>query len=208
MAGSSSDIVGVLLTVGFVALSAGVLVWALLRQRRLLAAREAAWQELSGEFGGRIHPATGPWYQRKSPRLEVQVSGQPLVLDSHVVSSGKSSTTYTRVQGSVSSPHRMRLYREQVFSRLGKLAGTQDVETGDAVYDAAFMVKSDDPEWVQTVLQEPLREAHLQTPEVSVTLADGVLTLQRVGMVTSHAPLRALLLLAAGFALSISHPSG
>ncbi len=51
-------------------------------------------------------------------------------------------------------PAGIAVYRETALSKLGKLFHTQDIEIGDAAFDAIFKVKGDDPEFVKRYLAD------------------------------------------------------
>lgn len=72
-------------------------------------------------------------------------------------------TQYTEVRAVAPSPLVLAasVYAEHVFSGLGKAAGLQDVSTGDAAFDAAFVVKADDEEAALQLLVADVRRAHL-----------------------------------------------
>jgi hypothetical protein len=108
--------------------------------------RRAAWASVAEELGGSFHLAKGI-FRRKNERIEVVVDGVPVVLDFYVVSTGKSSQSFTRVAAPFARGPgpKMRVYRKGVLASIGKAIGTQDVELGiDAAFDEAFMVKSDE----------------------------------------------------------------
>jgi hypothetical protein len=73
-------------------------------------------------------------------------------------SSGKSSTTYTIVRAWFATPlgQEIRVAREGFFTKLGKaLFGLEDVEIGDAAFDAALRVKAKDPLAARLRLDRP-----------------------------------------------------
>src|SRR5947199_210805 len=78
--------------------------------------------------GGKVQAHVGPW---------------TVTLDTHVVSNGETSTTYTRMRAPYVNPDgfRFTIYRKGFFSDLGKLLGMQDIEVGDPEFDEAFILK-------------------------------------------------------------------
>ncbi|MDQ3339972.1 MAG: hypothetical protein M4D80_32835 [Myxococcota bacterium] len=105
--------------------------------------RRAIWTEVASELGG-THQLPTKWW-RGDENITATVHGVPVKLDVYVVSSGKSSQTYTRVAAAYAHGPgpKMKVSKQGFFSKLGKAIGMQDIPTGDAVFDATFVLKSD-----------------------------------------------------------------
>jgi hypothetical protein len=132
----------VLLVIGLLVIFA---VLAYLRRR----ARQQAWSELAARTGLTFEP--GGLF---SPmRITGAYRGHALTLDTFTRSSGKSSTTYTRIRLSVNNPSALSLaiYDENVLSKVGKALGMQDIQVGDDELDRRFTFKGQ-PEPVITGL--------------------------------------------------------
>lgn len=69
-----------------------------------------------------------------------------VTLDTYRVSTGKSSTTYTRMRAPYvnADNFQFEIYREGLFSPLGRLLGMQDISIGDPDFDAQFVIKGND----------------------------------------------------------------
>ncbi|MCC7536136.1 MAG: hypothetical protein IT379_07980 [Deltaproteobacteria bacterium] len=109
--------------------------------------RVAIWRELAARVGGRFVEPEGGLFARKPCSILVERDDVLALLDTYVVSSGKSSTVYTRCRADyvLGVGPAFRVYREGVLSTLGKALGTQDVTIGiDPAFDEHFMVKADD----------------------------------------------------------------
>ena len=80
-----------------------------------------------------------------------------ILLDTHTVSTGKSSTTYTRArcQARLNMPFRFALFRENAFTRIGKMLGMQDLHAGNPDIDRQFIVKSDNESMIRSLLIDP-----------------------------------------------------
>src|SRR5688572_4357024 len=90
--------------------------------------KEQAWRQLCSEMQGR-------WIDggfMREPRIQVDAGDWILTLDVHHVSSGDSSVPYTRMRAPFVNRDgfRFTLYRAGIFTPLGKLFGTQDLEIG------------------------------------------------------------------------------
>jgi hypothetical protein len=118
------------------------------------------WAALAREIDGR-HSAGGWWSHGK---VVADVGAWQITLDKHVVSTGKSHITYTRLRAPFVSNGGLRfdIYRKGVFSDLGKLLGMQDIEVGDAPFDEDFIVKGNDEPTVRRLLADPALRALLR----------------------------------------------
>ena len=69
-----------------------------------------------------------------------------VTFDTYTVSSGKHSTTYTRIRAPFENRDgfRFTIYRKTLFSGIGKWLGMQDVEVGHPYFDDAFIIKGND----------------------------------------------------------------
>ncbi|MFP4106206.1 MAG: DUF3137 domain-containing protein [Phycisphaerae bacterium] len=102
-----------------------------------------------------------------------------ITLDSFTRSSGSgstsSSTTYTRMRAPFVNPEQFRftIYREHIFSGLGKMLGCQDVEIGDVFFDSQFVIKSNMPDRARQLLADDRlkRFIHAQ-PQINLTVKD------------------------------------
>jgi hypothetical protein len=153
---------------------AGLLVFMLVRvSRRQSAARREAWQAVALRTGGELHPPAGPWYRRTSTTIEAEVAGIRVVLDTYAVTVGQTTMTYTRASADGPAGRRFQVTKRHALSDLGRALGAQDVELGEHLYDRTFVVKTDDPAWLQAKLPKLARERHLQRPEVHLSLEKG-----------------------------------
>ncbi len=85
-------------------------------------------------------------------------------------------------------PAGLTIYRENAFLKFTKLLGAQDVTTGDPAFDAAFVVKGNDPARVSAWLDEPRRRAILRIlgEDSDIDIREGCLHFQR-GQVVDNA---------------------
>lgn len=149
--------------------------------RRQRARVYAAWNALAVRLGGAFVPASGSWWRRQSGRVEATIGEVVVTLDHYTVSHGKSSTTYSRTRVETPCRHRLTVYRESVFSGIGKVFGMQDLLVGDSAYDDRFVIKSDDEAWARKALNKVLRRAHLDAPKLKLEVKDGRVETVQVG---------------------------
>src|SRR5437588_691517 len=100
---------------------------------------------MAGDFVDRRqrnHRRSGPWI---------------VVLDTIIVSTGKSAVTYTRMRAPYVNRdgHRFTLYRKTVLTALGKFMGMQDISIGDPAFDEAFVIKANDPAQARALVADP-----------------------------------------------------
>ena len=133
--------------------------------------RDEIWRQLSDEIGGEFVEGSFT----KSSRVKVQIKEWVVTLDTFTVSTGNSSTTYTRMRAPYVNPDQFRftIYRRSVFSILGKLLGMQDVSIGEAAFDEAFIIKANDEAKVRQLFQiAKLREMVASQPRIHLTVKD------------------------------------
>lgn len=145
--------------------------------------RRATWTKVATDLGGVFHLPTGFW-RRQNERIEANISGVPVVLDMYVVSTGKSSHPYTRVRAPYARGPgpKLRVYRQGLFSAIGKAIGMQDLAFGElAPFDAEFVVKADNEAvaralWSRRAMERMLAtfsRARIDSDATTITLVDG-----------------------------------
>jgi hypothetical protein len=132
---------------------------------------EEVWRELSGQIGGEFADG-GMW---RGDKVTAHVGPWTVILDTYVVSTGKSAISYTRMRAPYVNRDGLRftLYRKTLLTDLGKFMGMQDISIGDPAFDEAFVVKSNDPAQARSLLADPkLRELLQQQPAVFFSVKD------------------------------------
>jgi hypothetical protein len=132
------------------AVVAGVIalvIWSINRQKKV---REAWLQFARGNQlqvqGSQHRPTIQGWYGPVWITLNTVVRG-----------SGKNRTTYTQHHATINAPmpQGLVLYKEGFFSKMGKMMGGQDVQTGDRQLDDAFIIKGQDLLGIHDLLNLP-----------------------------------------------------
>lgn len=165
--------------------------------------RRRVWREVASRRGGRyVEPVSG-LFRSSSEAIEAAVGHAMVRLDLYVVSTGKSSVTYTRARArfAIGAGPAFSVYEEGVFSAIGKALGAQDLELGDAPFDEQFIVKGSDPEAVKAAWTARARSILQRTLHRTRADSDGAeVKLVVVGAMTDPAVLEAMLELAAELA--------
>lgn len=80
-----------------------------------------------------------------------------LLLDTYTVSNGKSSTTYTRMRVPFVNKDGLyfKIYRESLFSGIGRYFGMQDIKIGNPDFDDAFVIKGNNEAKIRQLLADP-----------------------------------------------------
>ena len=131
-----------------------------------------------------------------------------VTLDTYTVSTGKSSTTYTRMRAPYvnSDGFQFTIYPEGFFSPLGRVLGMQDISIGDPSFDEQFVMKGNDEAKVRRFFDDDtLKTLICDQPHILFQVKDdegwfgtsfpkGVdeLYFQRVGVMKDLAELRSL----------------
>lgn len=104
--------------------------------------RDQVWSQLAREVDGRF--TAGGWLG--ATRVEVEAGPWTVTLDTFARSSGKHSTTYTRLRAPYVNPRGFRfdVSPEGFFSGIGRAFGMQDVSIGVPEFDSAWVVQGTD----------------------------------------------------------------
>ena len=145
-----------------------LVVVALVASYLILQSRRRAWEELAARVG--LSFAPGNWLG-----LGMSISGtyrsQYITLDKFTRSTGKNSTTYTRIVLRLSQPTQLELliYTEGIFSKIGKLFGMKEIQTGDEVIDQRYIIKGQPEPMIASLLQSyDLRQKLVEAPALHI----------------------------------------
>lgn len=89
------------------------------------------------------------------PRIKYEHKNWTIFLDTYTVSTGKSSTTYTRMRVPFINPNKFhfKIYRKGIVSNIGKALGMQDIEIGYDWFDNEYIIKGNDEILLRRLLQ-------------------------------------------------------
>lgn len=133
--------------------------------------REEIWRQLCAEIHGQYVDG-GFW---KGDKVQIVFGQWTVTLDTFVVSSGKSSTTYTRLRAPYVNKDgfRFTICRKSIFSGFGKLLGMQDVEVGYPEFDDTFVIKGNDESKLRALFaNERIRQLIEMQPSIHLTVKD------------------------------------
>lgn len=118
------------------------------------------WSQLAQKTGGRFQE--GGFFSG-SGKVEMRVGQWMLTLDTYTVSTGKSSTTYTRFRAPYvnADGFRFQVYRSGLFTGLGKMLGMQDIEIWDPDFDQMYVLKGNDEKKVRQFFSDDKLKALL-----------------------------------------------
>lgn len=117
------------------------------RRKWFRNSKQEIWRQFADELGGmheetrRMHPGlVRAWHQ-----------DWEVVLDTFVVSTGKTTTTYTRIRAPYVNrdDFTFRIYRKHAFTGIGKAFGMQDVIVGHPEFDRDFVIQGSDEKKLQ-----------------------------------------------------------
>jgi hypothetical protein len=115
------------------------------------------WRQLCQEIGAEVVHG-GFW---KGKKVVARVENWTITLDTYTVSTGQSSTTYTRMRAPFMNADgfRFAIYRKGPLSKLGKALGMQDIEVGYSELDRDFIIKGNDQAKIHALFSnERIRE--------------------------------------------------
>jgi hypothetical protein len=101
--------------------------------------KDEIWSQIAADIGGEY--VDGGFFGKDV--LAYKHGEWQILLDTYTVSTGKSSTTYTRMRTPFENLDglQFKIYREGFFSSIGKMFGAQDIEIGDRFFDDSFIIK-------------------------------------------------------------------
>jgi hypothetical protein len=133
--------------------------------------QDEIWRQLCDEIGAKFVEG-GFWQGNK---VQAHVKEWTVTLDTYTVSTGKSSVTYTRMRAPYVNQDgfRFAIYRQGLFSNLGKLLGMQDIEVGDPEFDRDFVIKGSDEYKVLALFANPkIRQLIQAQPSIHLQVKD------------------------------------
>lgn len=98
-----------------------------------------------------------------------------ITLDTYTVSTGKTSTTYTRMRAPYVNKDgfRFKIHRKGFLSNFGKLFGLQDIEVGFPEFDEEFIIKGNDTEKLRELFSDSkIRELIQLQKDISLEVKD------------------------------------
>lgn len=137
-----------------------------------ISPKEEAWKQLCAEMRADFIDG-GFW---KGDKVELRVDDAWLItLDVFSVQQGKRRQKYTRLRVPFVSldDFRFVVYRNGLFTGLGKVLGMQDIEVGDSEFDTAFVIQGNNEAKLKALFATPniQKLLHYQ-PEVRFEVRD------------------------------------
>jgi hypothetical protein len=133
--------------------------------------RKEIWQQFCAQTGSNFVEG-GFW---KSDKVEAAHNQWTVTLDLYVVSTGKSSVTYTRMRAPYVNPDSFRftIYRKGIFTEIGKWFGMQDVTVGYEDFDRDFVIKGNDEQKLRKLFSsQKIRDLIAAQPDISFSVKD------------------------------------
>ena len=133
--------------------------------------KEEIWRALANEIDAEYVDG-GFW---KGDKVQAQYGDWTVTLDTYTESSGKNSTTYTRIRAPYVNRDGLRfeVYRAGLFSGMGRALGMQDIEIGEPAFDEAFVLKGNNEAQVRRLFKNPLIRQLLEAqPAVHLEIWD------------------------------------
>ncbi|TWH58367.1 hypothetical protein DesLBE_2682 [Desulfitobacterium sp. LBE] len=129
------------------------------------------WEALCQEIGADF--IDGGFF--KGTKVVAEIKEWVITLDTYTVSTGKTSTTYTRMRAPYLNKDgfKFRIYRKGIFSNIGKLLGLQDIEVGYPEFDDQFIIKGNDRDKLVSLFSNSrIRKLIEIQPDISLEVKD------------------------------------
>ncbi len=149
------------------------LIWLVRRQRKKV---HVVWAHVASLFDGQFDAKHGPWYNRRR-RIDLVSDAVAIAVEHLMVG----DVLHTRGTASAEGCGRLYLhvYPKNALTGLGRALGFQDVNTGDAAFDEAYVVKCNDEDLARAWLSDDVRAAIRATEGYAFAIKDGTLTALR-----------------------------
>jgi len=111
--------------------------------------KKEIWNELSSNLNAEFEE--GGFFGKD--RVIAHIKEWTITLDTYTVSTGKSSTTYTRLRAPYVNKDGFcfKIYRAGIFSEVGKFLGMKDIEVGFPEFDQAFVIKGNEEDKIKSL---------------------------------------------------------
>ena len=129
------------------------------------------WSQIAAEVGGEFKKDGA----MKSGGIRCQHQQWELILDTFVVSNGKSSTPYTRMRAPFVNKDDLyfKIYRKSIFTGIRSFFGMHDIEIGDPYFDDEFVIKGNNAQKIRELLADPqLKDLMNRQPRISLEIKD------------------------------------
>ncbi|GAA0179570.1 hypothetical protein SH2C18_24140 [Clostridium sediminicola] len=133
--------------------------------------KKEIWKELSERINANYIEGS----VLKKSRVEYSHKSWTIYLDTHTVSSGKSSTTYTRMRAPFINNNKFcfKINKKGLLSGIGKAFGMQNIESGYDSFDKDFIIKGNDELVVKDLLQDKnIRNLMQNQPKMNLQIKD------------------------------------
>lgn len=133
--------------------------------------KEEIWRQLAHEIKANYVDG-GFW---NGCKVQAQFKEWTITLDTYVVSTGKSTITYTRLRAPYVNADNFRftVYRKSIFTGIAKFLGAQDIEIGERYFDDAFVIQGTSKERVIAFFGNPrIRELIQKQPSIYLHVRD------------------------------------
>jgi hypothetical protein len=127
--------------------------------------RDTVWRQFASEIGAEF--IDGGFF--RSSKVQAQVAGRMITLDTYSVSSEDSSEIYTRVRAPIQNRDgfQFAIFRTGLVAKLDKALGAQDIEIGDPDFDQAFTLRSNNVSKTQALFSNPKIRQLIQAQKFS-----------------------------------------
>jgi hypothetical protein len=133
--------------------------------------KDEVWQSLSEQMGSEF--IKGGFFGKT--KVVAHKNDWVITLDTYTVSTGKSSTTYTRIRAPYKNQDDIRfsIYRSSFIDDIGEFLGFHDIKIGDELFDNAYVIKGKEEEKVKELLSNSrIRTLIAEQPRFYLTVKD------------------------------------
>ena len=129
------------------------------------------WSQLAAEINGEFSKDG----QFKSGFVRASHKQWEMILDTHLVKTGKQNTTYTRMRAPFINTDGLylKIYRKNLFTGIRSFFGMHDIVIGDPYFDEQFIIKGNNADKIRQLLSsKELTQLIDAQPRISLEIQD------------------------------------
>ncbi|MBX2842384.1 MAG: DUF3137 domain-containing protein [Flammeovirgaceae bacterium] len=118
--------------------------------------KEEIWKQLAKELSGNFD--NSEFSERSNPKVQVQFKEWTITLDSFHRSAGKCTIPITRIRAPFLNKDglKFKISKEDIFTNINKLFGTQDIIIGESEFDKKYLIQGNDELKVKKLLSNKM----------------------------------------------------
>ena len=134
-------------------LAVAMLIMVVFLKKSTIKKRNEHFEKLAQRLGLKYIPPVNSWWQETFPSIKGKLMERQISISMFGRGGSRNRRYYTFISMNCENGHStFGISREDMFNRIGKLFGGQDIEIGDAAFDKTFLIKGSDIFFIKKIL--------------------------------------------------------